>query len=133
MAHTPVKRRNNNGLYPLRLFDPARPRGLIETHTIIPLNDEYLKAFGTTAKRTRNKRVNLHPIRKDMIDPSSDAADTLPFQQQQQQQQEISEEQDENIESNQEQPQRKRVHGTVGIVNIAYTTTIETIFKTCER
>jgi cellular nucleic acid-binding protein len=33
-----------------RLFDPNRPKGLIETPLVIPLNDTYLKAFGKREK-----------------------------------------------------------------------------------
>lgn len=34
-----------------RLFDPDRPRGLVQSPATIPLNDEYLKAFGERVKK----------------------------------------------------------------------------------
>jgi hypothetical protein len=33
-----------------RLFDPDRPRGVIEPPQVIPLNDEFLQAFGRREK-----------------------------------------------------------------------------------
>lgn len=33
-----------------RLFDPNRPRGLVQSPQVIPLNDEFLKAFGQREK-----------------------------------------------------------------------------------
>ena len=39
-----------------RLFDPNRPKGLVQAPETIPLNDEFLKAFG---ERTRSEVTNL--------------------------------------------------------------------------
>jgi len=39
-----------------RLFDPDRPRGLIEPPKTIPLNDEFLQAFGQREKETDQAR-----------------------------------------------------------------------------
>ena len=40
-----------------RLFDPNRPKGLVQAPETIPLNDEFLKAFG---ERTKSEVGNLH-------------------------------------------------------------------------
>ena len=38
-----------------RLFDPDRPRGLVETPEILPLNDEFLSAFGARERKNGAK------------------------------------------------------------------------------
>jgi cellular nucleic acid-binding protein len=44
-----------------RLFDPNRPRGLIETPQIIPLNDTFLQSFGRREKdRDKIQGIELH-------------------------------------------------------------------------
>jgi hypothetical protein len=42
-----------------RLFDPDRPKGLIETPKVIPLNDEFLKDFGKRTKE-HDKAMGVH-------------------------------------------------------------------------
>ena len=44
-----------------RLLDPNRPRGLIETPKIIPLNDEFLSAFGKREKQD-DIELNRNPV-----------------------------------------------------------------------
>jgi len=50
-----------------RLFDPDRPRGLIEPPQIIPLNDEFLTAFGKREKLFDEKLGRTMAIDKDKI------------------------------------------------------------------
>lgn len=56
---------NTNGVARLskwaaRLFDPDRPRGLVQAPQTIPLNDEFLQAFGRREKDTvRGKALEL--------------------------------------------------------------------------
>lgn len=42
-----------------RLFDPDRPKGLMQAPETIPLNDEFLKAFG---QRVKQEQTGLQPI-----------------------------------------------------------------------
>jgi len=50
-----------------RLFDPNRPRGLIQPPQIIPLNDEFLTAFGQREKLFDEKLGRTIAIDKDEI------------------------------------------------------------------
>jgi len=64
-----------------RLFDPNRPRGLVETPQIIPQNDEFLKEFGkrelefatSTGKEIEIDRGNLDEEEEDMHELGSAA------------------------------------------------------------
>lgn len=67
-------RKNKLSKWASRLFDPNRPRGLVETPKVIPLNDEYLKDFGarerdfanSTGKEIEIDRGNLDEEEEDM-------------------------------------------------------------------
>ena len=136
----------------LRLFDSSRPKGLIETPPIIPLNDEYLKAFGQRhvqeEKQILQRRkhhvwtnssndASLHDDHKRL--ESETVSSALSTQQEQQlyhnNKAHIQIENKDEINYPQQTTTtiQQRIHGMVTIVNIAYTTTLETIFKTCER
>jgi cellular nucleic acid-binding protein len=58
-AHILTLARSRLSKWAARLFDPDRPKGLIETPKVIPLNDEFLKDFG---KRTQehDKAMGVH-------------------------------------------------------------------------
>lgn len=56
-----------------RLFDPDRPRGLIETPQVIPLNDEFLQAFGQRERAFDKARgVTDLEIDKEIHDDDDD-------------------------------------------------------------
>eukprot|EP00934_Nitzschia_sp_Nitz4_P007249 Nitzschia sp. Nitz4//scaffold14_size191712//56017//57273//NITZ4_001710-RA/size191712-processed-gene-0.8-mRNA-1//1//CDS//3329536888//7239//frame0 len=50
-----------------RLFDPDRPRGLIQAPEVIPLNDEFLQAFGR-----RERASGQRPLEEEEGDPQGD-------------------------------------------------------------
>jgi hypothetical protein len=63
-----------------RLFDPNRPRGLVEAPETIPLNDEFLSQFGKREKefyeRTGNK-IELEDDNLDDMDAIDDDKDAV--------------------------------------------------------
>lgn len=60
-----------------RLFDPNRPRGLVEPPTTIPLNDEFLTAFGRREKDLDQAKGTTLQIEHNISD-EDDTGDTLP-------------------------------------------------------
>jgi hypothetical protein len=58
-----------------RLFDPNRPRGLVEPPAVIPLNDEFLTAFGRREKDHDEKMGRIVEIPQGIGDASSDEED----------------------------------------------------------
>ena len=108
-----------------RLFDPARPRGLIETPTVIPLNDEFLKNFGKREKEM-DKAIGRDITHIDVdIDVDIDV--------------ETDGQTDTTDITNKSTKNTKDVSSTndhgakVKIANLAYSTTKEKITRTCER
>mmetsp|Transcript_2420 Transcript_2420/g.4823 ORF Transcript_2420/g.4823 Transcript_2420/m.4823 type:complete len:521 (-) Transcript_2420:76-1638(-) len=55
-----------------RLFDPDRPRGLVEPPQVIPLNDEFLKAFGKREKAFDKARGVQLTIDRDIDESNND-------------------------------------------------------------
>lgn len=100
-----------------RLFDPNRPRGLVEAPQVIPLNDEFLTAFGRREKKSDAALGRTIEIDNELIEDGDDDDD----------------EEDDNIEE-----AGKRDLGSVDgrklkIVNLAYTTTQETLEAACGK
>ena len=97
----------------MRLLDASRPRGLIETPQVIPLNDEFLLAFGRRHKETSGHHSTFRVEDDDASNSSSSDID----------------------ESKQLEQGQTTTHtnGVVSIVNMAYTTSTATLFKSCER
>ena len=63
-----------------RLFDPNRPRGLIETPTVIPLNDEFLKEFGKREKtfhESTGQRLNIDTEKINSIEPDEEREEDI--------------------------------------------------------
>ena len=65
-----------------RLFDPNRPRGLIETPEIIPLNDEFLVQFGNANKEMQNvtgKKIDIDRgnLDQDIEEKSNDSGNEI--------------------------------------------------------
>lgn len=61
-----------------RLFDPNRPKGLVQAPQTIPLNDEFLQAFGRREKETDAAKGILLQIDRTIDDAGDDDLDTLP-------------------------------------------------------
>ena len=59
-----------------RLFDPDRPRGLIEPPQTIPLNDEFLQAFGQREKETDEARGITLEIEQQIIEDEDATANS---------------------------------------------------------
>jgi cellular nucleic acid-binding protein len=61
-----------------RLFDPNRPRGLVEAPQVIPLNDEFLQAFGKREKEfdaALGRTIAIDNANLDEDHPSDDDDD----------------------------------------------------------
>jgi cellular nucleic acid-binding protein len=61
-----------------RLFDPNRPRGLVEAPQVIPLNDEFLQAFGKREKEfdtALGRTIAIDTTNLDEDQPSDDDDD----------------------------------------------------------
>lgn len=99
-----------------RLFDPTRPRGLVEAPQVIPLNDEFLQAFGKRERahdQALGRTIDIDTTNLDE-DNEHDADD-----------------EDQIFEADQ-QPTVNAHHGCkVKIVNLAYTTTLEVLNQAC--
>ncbi|KAL3816297.1 hypothetical protein ACHAXA_008105 [Cyclostephanos tholiformis] len=114
--------KNKLSKWAARLFDPNRPRGLVEPPKVIPLNDEFLTAFGK-----REKEFDLIAGRGIDIDKTS--LDII----------EISDN-DENEESSKKprsKDDKKLKYGEmsnckVKLTNLSYKTTSATIAQTFE-
>jgi len=98
----------------MRLFDSSRPRGLVETPQEIPLNDEFLKAFGQRHVKQQQQPIILS---EENHSPSSSSKHN----------------EDTQYQQTHTVAAARQAHGMVSIVNLAYATTAATIFKTCER
>lgn len=115
--------KNKLSKWAARLFDPNRPRGLVEAPKVIPLNDEFLTAFGKREKEfdeIAGRVVHIDKTSLDIIDVSDD---------------------DENEESSTKQSTSKdgkklkfseMSSGKVKITNLSYKTTSATIAQTFE-
>jgi len=100
-----------------RLFDPNRPRGLVETPQTIPLNDEFLTAFGKREKDFAGKIGREIDIDKASLDAQV-------------------EEEDNSKSDNVEEKKRNVVDVEkckIKIINLAYLTTTKTITRACGK
>eukprot|EP00579_Thalassiosira_antarctica_P000022 CAMPEP_0201866260 /NCGR_PEP_ID=MMETSP0902-20130614/900_1 /ASSEMBLY_ACC=CAM_ASM_000551 /TAXON_ID=420261 /ORGANISM="Thalassiosira antarctica, Strain CCMP982" /LENGTH=434 /DNA_ID=CAMNT_0048391191 /DNA_START=63 /DNA_END=1368 /DNA_ORIENTATION=- len=71
--------KNKLSKWAARLFDPNRSRGLVETPAVIPLNDEFLKAFGKREKEydeVSGRVMDIDKTSLDIIDVSDDENET---------------------------------------------------------
>jgi len=65
--------KNKLSKWAARLFDPNRPRGLVEPPKVIPLNDEFLSAFGKREKEydvVAGRDIDIDKTSLDIIDVS---------------------------------------------------------------
>ena len=100
-----------------RLFDPNRPRGLVEAPEVIPLNDEFLKEFGNREKNldiVTGRDMDIEHAIDDV--EATDDDDTLKL----------------DIRSK-DKTSTKKDGFKVKITNLAFTTTKESILKACEK
>mmetsp|Transcript_13421 Transcript_13421/g.25191 ORF Transcript_13421/g.25191 Transcript_13421/m.25191 type:complete len:562 (+) Transcript_13421:146-1831(+) len=96
-----------------RLFDPDRPRGLVEAPETIPLNDEFLSQFGKREKEFYEKTGNKIELEDDNLDDMDAIQDG------------------ENNSCSKDNGIRNK--GTkVKISNLAYTTTEQAVTQLCE-
>lgn len=97
-----------------RLFDPDRPRGLIEPPQTIPLNDDFLKAFG---KRVQEDDAGMGISHE--IDHTIDDAETVPSP--------LSKPQKVGKPSSRNTGDRK-----VKVANLKFATTVATLHQACQ-
>lgn len=103
--------KNNLSKWAARLFDPNRPRGLVEPPTVIPLNDEFLTAFGKREKEydeLAGREIEIDKKSLDVIDA-----------------------QDAECESQKKKPNPEPSKGKVKLANLKYTTTTATLARIC--
>ena len=99
-----------------RLFDPNRPRGLVEAPQVIPLNDEFLTAFGKREKEYDEISGRVVDIDKTSLDIEALGGD------------------DGSVESSDRKGKKQNSVGCkVKIANLTYSTTTATIARTCGR
>eukprot|EP00985_Skeletonema_marinoi_P021717 scaffold13472_cov175-Skeletonema_marinoi.AAC.1 len=60
--------KSNLSKWAARLFDPNRPRGLVEAPQVIPLNDEFLTAFGKREKEFDEISGRVVDVDKTLLD-----------------------------------------------------------------
>eukprot|EP00804_Cyclotella_cryptica_P009505 CCRYP_006215-RA/>CCRYP_006215-RA protein AED:0.03 eAED:0.03 QI:3561/1/1/1/0.75/0.8/5/123/541 len=101
-----------------RLFDPNRPRGLVEPPKTIPLNDEFLTAFGKREKEydeLSGRKIDIDKTSLDVVDifDSDDGGTKSGTSKSQTNYSEIS-------------------AGKVKITNLNYATSAETLTRACE-
>ena len=105
-----------------RLFDPNRPKGLVEGPQTIPLNDEFLSAFGKREKEYdkqlgRDLQVD-QTIGSDDDDDDNDD-DDIPIKSKQ-------------SKMNKSKPVKEtKTQTKIKVSNLAYSTTEETLTKAC--
>jgi len=99
-----------------RLFDPDRPRGLVEPPQVIPLNDEFLTAFGK-----REKAFDKASGREVEIANKIESED--------------EEEEEKKSDREEKKPSKssKSSQTKVKISNLAYRTSAEKLQQACER
>ena len=102
-----------------RLFDPNRPRGLVEAPQVIPLNDEFLTAFGKREKEYDDISGRVVDVDKTLLDVEAldDDNETMGS----------SDTGDKGGEK-QKDPKCK-----VKVANLTYSTTTATIARTCGK
>lgn len=98
-----------------RLFDPDRPRGVVEPPQVIPLNDEFLIAFGRREKK-HDEAMGKVTLAVDN-DLASDDEDSLYS--------------DTKTEKQEGESKKTGAH-RIKVDNLKYTTTVEALEKACE-
>jgi cellular nucleic acid-binding protein len=96
-----------------RLFDPNRPKGLVQPPQVIPLNDEFLQAFGRREKEADAARGITLEIDRAIDDDDDETAIVAPPT---------------TTPANKSAGKRK-----VKISNLKYTTTAATLEATCAK
>mmetsp|Transcript_8981 Transcript_8981/g.13400 ORF Transcript_8981/g.13400 Transcript_8981/m.13400 type:complete len:594 (+) Transcript_8981:46-1827(+) len=123
----------------LRLFDPNRPRGLIEPPTVIPLNDEYLKSFGKREKEMDKAIGREIDIDDENLDNETANSDN---DSQGQDRDDDNPSGASTSSSTEKKSKKAKVKAKVDsspdgakvkIANLAYTTSKERITRTCEK
>lgn len=108
--------KNKLSKWAARLFDPNRPRGLVEPPKVIPLNDEFLTAFGKREKEydaVAGRDIEIDKTSLDIIDVSDN-------------------DEDENTERNSSMKNNgDSAAGKVKISNLSYQTTTAAIARQC--
>jgi len=110
--------KNKLSKWAARLFDPNRPRGLVEAPQVIPLNDEFLTAFGKREKEYDQISGRVVDIDKTLLD-----AEALGD--------------DETTRSSDsvgvDKGEKQKDGCKVKIANLTYSTTTATIARTCGK
>lgn len=116
-----------------RLFDPDRIRGLVEAPQTIPLNDEFLKAFGQREKEFDQKLGRTIQIDRNEILGETDESDS----------QDVDSDNDDHDDMDngnrrtKRRSTKKELTNTAGrklkISNLAFTTTLEELTNLCHQ
>lgn len=112
-----AKSRGIKSKWMARLFDPDRPRGLVEPPKAIPLNDDFLTAFGKRVQKDEEAKGLSIDIDQTIDD--SDVEDEA----------DVNETKDSQIKT----PSTAKKKTKVKIVNLKYETTEETLRIACEK
>ena len=115
-----------------RLFDPDRPRGLIEPPKTIPLNDEFLKAFGKREKEHDETMGRTIKIDRRIEDEEEKETATMKEQQQAESSFEGTAKQ-EDVAASPKNKKSKKSSRKVKITNLKYTTTKIRLQAECSR
>ena len=116
--------KSNLSKWAARLFDPNRPRGLVEAPQVIPLNDEFLTAFGKREKEYDEISGRVVDVDKTLLDV------------------EVLDDDDESMESSNTKRNKKGEKSKdfgkmseckVKIANLTYSTNAATIARTCGK
>lgn len=110
-----------------RLFDPDRPRGLVEAPQTIPLNDEFLAAFGKREKEYDEKMGKVMDFDSRITsDDDNDDDDDEETRKQKQAARELK-------EKEKEAKKKGKSLTKVKITNLAYRTSSEIVAAACEH
>jgi len=104
-----------------RLFDPDRPRGLVQAPEVIPLNDEFLTQFGKREKELDKAIGRDIGIHVEDLDEAIDAEENG------------NDENDNETETKTKKSSSAGKGHKVKIANLSYTTSKLDITRTCER
>jgi len=108
-----------------RLFDPNRIKGLVESPQTIPLNDEFLKAFGKREKKMDQLRGREEKFDHEIADEDGNGGENESGE----------EKKTETQQTSTKKKKKKNESSTykVKINNLAYRTTQEKLFEACIR
>ncbi|KAL3940721.1 MAG: hypothetical protein SGBAC_004792 [Bacillariaceae sp.] len=111
-----------------RLFDPDRPRGLVQGPQTIPLNDEFLAAFGKREKEYDEKTGNV--LNLDSTIASDDENDD-DDEDEETRKQKLAAQEKKMLEKAAKKKGRSRTK--VKVSNLAYRTSSEALTAACEQ